>query len=202
MNVIVTAPHVCLIPKRIDRSCDYGTDKFAEEVLDAVKNSGVKYLNARLFVTDIARRSCDTNRKICSTVSDMRIALTEHMEKLKRKGRPFLLFDVHSFGRNVGAFGYAPGTEPYIVLLALYKYDKALAEILLRQLKNHGVSAALLGGSLDNDIIYEAAQNGGQGVLIEFPEDADINSDPFSNTMKAIKETVQEFNYLHPLRII
>lgn len=193
MHVVITAPHACVRSKSVDPTCDYGTSVFAEKTFAAVRALRNQDVKARMFVTDVARMDCDTNRSQCRSVSAMRRNLTQHLNRINRGDRPFLLLDIHSFGMGTGAFGYSPGTEPYVFLLALDD-DTRLAFVLRKQLKSNDVSVVVIRGSTTNDIMYEAYRKGGYTVLIEFREEANVSSATFRRTMQAIQDTVRELS--------
>ncbi len=189
-DVIITAPHVCLIQKEIDRSCDYGTNRFAAGIRSAVEDMAT----TKLFITDIARMDCDTNRVRCRRVSLMRRLLTKELKRQQRERQgKFLLFDIHSFGGGGKAFGLKSGHEPDVVLLYLSS-NMALADVLTDSLSLNRVRAAPLFGSSENDIMVEASNRGGYAVLIEFREETKVTDDIFQRTLLAIQQTVKRMN--------
>lgn len=199
MDVVITVPHFCVEPKDKDPRCDYGTDQFANQVFKSVRESGVKGIRIRKFVTDVPRMLCDTNRSTCrGDKSRMRKSLSNHLERLQLEHlesisswkKPFLLFDIHSFGGGGRAFGL--DVEPYIVLLVL-PHDKKLGRILFDRLKANRVFTVWIEASNKNDIIWEASHRGGKTVLIEFKEETNISDPRFKRTMIAIQETVRIF---------
>lgn len=174
MNVLITAPHVCVSRKSRDPGCDTGTRAFATRIHESIPSS-------KLFITTTMRKICDNNRPRCRKSSSMRKRLSTFMDP------PFLLFDIHSF---TGARDFRLSKSVSVVLLTLRRNQK-LASVLSHYLSFRGVSHSVIEGSLKNDIILESTEKGGYAVLIEILESEDVESETFKSIVQAIRMTVE-----------
>jgi len=194
LDVLVTAPHWCIVDQSRDRSCDLGTRVYAESIYKEILNIKGKE-HVKLFITDVKRGLCDTNRKgKCIARSKMMIALKKEIERQKNTRRSrFVLFDIHSFGQyetEEGYFGLPVGDTPDVVLLTL-PY-KTVTNVLFEKLRENKVYVKVVSGSKVNNIMLEATRAGGQAVLVEIhvPNKSLINVN--RRIIQSIRETVQE----------
>lgn len=186
LDVIITAPHRCVTPKRLDPGCDAGSGANARAIYAGIQ-SVVSEGKAYLFLGDVARKHCDLNRASCPAISEMRRKLTKQLRYQANNQIPFLLFDIHAFsgGRDFRVLGNVE-----VVLLSLPE-NRRLAKVLARYLGANGIDVAALTGSDKNHILVEATDAGGHAVLVEMLETTRLGDLTFKKTLKSIQQTVQ-----------
>ena len=148
--LIITSPHVCPNLNVLDPSCDVNSLMYAKLIAKSIRSS-------ILIRSRTKRSSCDNNRHMCRS-THMRRRLRSEMKKMTPN---YVVLDVHSYPR--GSFDFI--RKPNVVLLDIY--NSFLVKLLYRALKKHKVNVIILNGSLVNDIVVEAYELGGFGVLLE-----------------------------------
>lgn len=147
-KIILSAPHVCVLPQAVDPGCDARSQDFARRLYFALWDKKGEEDDVVLVESDSLPRSvCDMNRFPCRFSTDFRQRLRNEFEK-NAETEVVLLIDVHSFDSDYDWVGDARGkrgvrdknlalqSRPDIVLLDISENEPSLLARAVREKLN------------------------------------------------------------------
>ena len=152
-DLIVYAPHVCVVSPLTDPGCDFRSRTYAKILSGRLKG--------RLVVSRTLRAVCDNNRVKCRNTPSRR-----RLRELISPGS--FVLEVHTYDPQTSRWRRGISPEPQVVILTTG--NEAYAKRTAGNIRQAGFDVEVLKGGHQNDIQKEVTELSANGLLLELSQ--------------------------------
>lgn len=153
LDIIVYAPHVCMVSPLVDPGCDFRSRTYAKVLASKLKG--------KLILSRTLRAECDNNRKRCRS--------TPSRKRLRESITPgSFVLEVHTYNPQTSKWRKGRSQEPEVVILTTG--NLLHAERVASSIRRSGFDVEVLRGGEVNDIQKEVRELHANGMLLELSQ--------------------------------